>query len=175
MTPTQALLQATSTEGTLASDIRKLIRQGANVNARIGENGLTPLICAATFLNRECIKILIDAGAVVNARTNPDFMGGKTALIQAVRSHRDSGVINDLINAGADLNVADTDGRTALMYAAGMSNNPAIVEILVAEGANINQRDKYGWTALDLAKKNNSNPEIARVLVSMGAKSSGRC
>ena len=169
MTPTQALLKITTTEGTLASDIRSLIRQGANVNART-KDGITPLLNAAMFLNRECIQILIDAGATVNARTNPDFMGGKTALIQAVRSHRDSGIINDLINAGADLNVADTDGRTALMYAAAMSNNPAIVETLVTEGANINQRDKYGWTALDLARKNNSNPAIARLLVEMGAK-----
>ncbi|MBQ6982122.1 MAG: ankyrin repeat domain-containing protein [Synergistaceae bacterium] len=172
MTPTQALLKITTTEGTLASDIRSLIRQGANVNART-KDGITPLLNAAMFLNRECIQILIDAGATVNARTNPDFpdsCGGTTALIQAVRSHRDSGIVNDLINAGADLNVADTDGRTALMYAAAMINNPAIVETLVTEGANINQRDKYGWTALDLARKNNSNPAIARLLVEMGAK-----
>lgn len=173
MTPTNALLQATITKGTLASDIRSLIRQGANVNVRTKE-GITPIQNAAMFLSRECIQILIDAGAVVNARTNPDFNGGTTALIQAVRSHRDSGVINDLINAGADLNVADTSGRTALMYAAAVSNNPEIVRILVAEGAAINQQDNYGWTALDLARKNNSNPAIARLLVEMGAKSSGR-
>lgn len=68
MTPTQAVLQATGTKGTLASDIRKLIRQGANVNART-DDGLTPLIAATTMnLNAECIQLLIDHRAIVNAR-----------------------------------------------------------------------------------------------------------
>ena len=169
MTPTQALFQAVSTKGTLASDIRSLIRQGANVNGRTQE-GLTPLVGAALFLNRECVQILIDAGAVVDVRPNGDYLDGKTALLAAVSNTiNDSGVIQVLIDAGADVNAADTFGRTALMYAAATSNLN-LVETLVREGANINQRDKYGWSALGLAKQNNAKPSIIRFLADMGAK-----
>ena len=71
---------------------------------------------ATMFLNRECVQFLIDAGAIVNAKPHDDFADGKTALLIAVSNTiNDFGVIQVLIDAGADLNVADKYGRTALM------------------------------------------------------------
>jgi serine/threonine protein kinase/ankyrin repeat protein len=69
-----------------------------------------------------------------------------------------------LLQAGCDINAADSNGRTPLMYAARYNRLPA-VRLLLIGGANINARDKSGMTALDLAKQFGAQ-EIIRLLQS---------
>ena len=57
-----------------------------------------------------------------------------------------------LLQAGCDVNAADSNGRTPLMYAARYNRLPA-VRLLLLGGADIKARDKSGMTALDLAKQ----------------------
>ena len=54
-----------------------------------------------------------------------------------------------LLDAGADMNMADTDGRTPLMLAALNKHFKLIKELLVA-GAQINRRDSRGRNALNI-------------------------
>jgi serine/threonine protein kinase/ankyrin repeat protein len=72
-----------------------------------------------------------------------------------------------LLQAGCDINSADSKGRTPLMYAARYRRLTA-VQLLLEAGANVNARDKDGMTALDLAKSW-GNQEIIRLLKRAGA------
>jgi len=72
-----------------------------------------------------------------------------------------------LLQAGCDINAADSNGRTPLMYAA-RYQQPAAVRLLLECGANVNTRDKGGMTALDLAKQF-ANQEFIRLLQRAGA------
>ena len=72
-----------------------------------------------------------------------------------------------LLQAGCDINSADSKGRTPLMYAARYRRLTA-VQLLLEAGANVNARDKDGMTALDLAKSW-GNQEIIRLLQRAGA------
>jgi ankyrin repeat protein len=74
-----------------------------------------------------------------------------------------------LLQAGCDVNAADSNGRTPLMYA-GSYNRPTAVRLLLEKGANIKARDKDGKTALDLAKQL-GNQEIIKLLKSAGGQS----
>ena len=53
-------------------------------------------------------------------------------------------IVNELIQAGADVNLQDKDGRTALM----MASTNKIVDALLSAGANINALNKYGQTLI---------------------------
>ena len=72
-----------------------------------------------------------------------------------------------LLQAGCDVNAADSNGRTPLMYAARYRRG-ATVRLLLERGANIKARDKDGMTALNLAKQF-ANQEIIRQLQRAGA------
>ena len=72
-----------------------------------------------------------------------------------------------LLQAGCDINAADSNGRTPLMYAV-RYQQPAAVRLLLERGANVNARDKGGMTALDLAKQI-ANQDVIGLLRRAGA------
>lgn len=68
---------------------------------------------------------------------------GTTPLILAARLAIE-GMVEDLINADADINAADNSGKTALHWAAAVNNVDA-VNVLLAHGGNRDaQDDKVG-------------------------------
>lgn len=71
-----------------------------------------------------------------------------------------------LIEAHANVNVADNDGRTALIVAA-VAGRTDSVKALLAAHADVNAKTKKGWTALALSQ---DNSEISTVLKSAVAK-----
>lgn len=76
---------------------------------RVGCNGLTPLHRAAIEGSHECLQLLVDLGANVNARNGSDW----TPLHDAVfHGHVSCALI--LINAGADLSAETDDFMTVL-------------------------------------------------------------
>ena len=113
-------------------ELREFLAQpGVDVNARNGiRTGRTPLMYPAC-LSTERVKLLLGAGADVNAASSD----GCTALIDAVTCGA-KGSVEILIAAGADVNKKDNSGHTALWYAMQCSFTDCI-DILMEAGADV--------------------------------------
>ena len=78
--------------------------------------------------------------------------------------------VNDLIQAGADVNLVDEEEATALIYAASSGHNQCVVK-LIETGADVNHIDENGSTALICAMQsdNSSNDNCVSTLIKSGA------
>ena len=100
------------------SEVRAVIRSGADPNA-LDKRGETPLMyAAADNSNAAVITILIEAGADINARGK----NGMTALMYAAEDNANPAVLTALLEAGADAKAKDDGGSTAFDYAANNAN-----------------------------------------------------
>ena len=87
-------------------------------------------------------------------------------LLQAVMRNK-SEIALALIQAGADVNAADSSGRSALHLAV-ERGNPGTIAALMAAKANPNVRDQTGWTPLHHAGAKNQI-DCIRALLAGGA------
>ena len=133
-------------------ELRRLIGAGINPNAQDDE-GNTALIDAAQAPNPEAVKVLLEAGADLEAGDHERA----TPLMWAVRSAFDEcydqalAVVELLLASGADVNARTDSGATALIY--GVSHGlPEVVELLMKAGADVNALTNAGWSALDYAE-----------------------
>lgn len=132
----------------------------ASLEAR-DRRGATPLMHAAAFGNLQTLRLLLDAGADVNARNDFDA----TALLWAAR---DPAKAKLLIERGADVNIQSKQGRTPLMVAALRPGGSATLALLIAKGADIHKKDeRRNSTALTLASSV-GDIEMVRLLLSKG-------
>jgi len=125
-----------------------------------------PINQALAFRCSHTLKMLVDHGADVNART-PDFFlpsfRGITALMQAALVDDEESFFY-LLDHGADVNAKCKTGYTALMMAQlGEIDHPAITKALLAHGARINDKEPGGENAISLAAKK-GNTESLRLL-----------
>ena len=89
-----------------AAEVAEHLESGADPNGLVGP--LTVLMAAAEFPRVEVVKLLLDAGADVNAVAED----GRTALLNAIWSADSSpAVVAALVEAGADLTVTDSEYR----------------------------------------------------------------
>jgi ankyrin repeat protein len=132
----------------------------AEIEVRDGR-GATPLMHAAAFGNLETLKLLLDAGADLNAQNNFDA----TALLWAGRDPEKALL---LIERGANVNVQSRQGRTPLMIASLRRGGSAIVALMLAKGADVRVRSGRGGTALGLAASV-GDAETIKLLLSAGA------
>lgn len=96
----------------------------------------------------------------------PDSATLGLQLIDAVKKgHTD--MVNALLEAGADPNIADSGGRTPLIWAAD-SRQKAIVDALLKANAKPNIADEFGRTALYWAAYRGDR-DIAKALIDTGA------
>ena len=109
---------------------------------------------AAMFGRADMVKLLLEAGADVEARD--EF--GDTALHEAAkRGH--AAVVKLLLEAGADMEARDESGDTALHEAVSDSwvritikrggsveSHAAVVKLLLEHGADVEAKDEDGWT-----------------------------
>jgi ankyrin repeat protein len=140
--------------------VQKLLAAGARVNVA-GESGYTPLMGAINNRKIANAKILIDAGADVNARIPEN---GDTPLTLPLYYKRDSSEgVSLLLAKGANPNTANSVGRSALMLATFGQPISAVKDLLQA-GANVNAQDRNGNTALMAAAEYN-NVEAVKLLL----------
>ncbi len=124
---------------------KSLLQQGADVNSRNPENGLTVLMSAACHGNLEMTQLLVDAGADI---LTADSKTGATPLHKACQGGNLE-IIKLLLDAGAFIDaVTPTMGHSAIMDAL-WYKWPEIVKLLIERGANLNFDTHYGFTLDD--------------------------
>lgn len=153
---------------------RKLVKLGADVNARLkngksspgkfARSGATPFLLASFTADAALMRTLLDLGADA-AIPNED---GCTPLMVACGVGVGGDAANEvagtepevleaaqlLLRLGADVNAVDANGETA-MHGAAYKNLPSVIALLVQRGAKIdvwNRQNKFGWTPLMIAE-----------------------
>ncbi|OLE54691.1 MAG: hypothetical protein AUG51_06980 [Acidobacteria bacterium 13_1_20CM_3_53_8] len=159
------LIKAAS-ENDLAA-VKKLIEEGADVSKRDDETETTALDEAVMHGNRDMVRVLLGAGADVNARTKRK----QTALMR-LDEDGTAALVWDLVSAGARVNARDSDGDTPLIMAAQYSNLE-VVRALISAGANVNATSHSGETAL-MAAAGADEVEIVEALFNAGANINAR-
>ncbi|HUN98464.1 MAG TPA: ankyrin repeat domain-containing protein [Bradyrhizobium sp.] len=139
--------------------LRSLLQQSAGVNTR-DARGETPLQYAAVVGSLDAMKLLIDAGADVNAQNN----SGATALVWSATN---LAKVKLLVAHGANVNAATKRGRTALLIAAMSDNSAGVVQFLLDNGADAKATDFLKTTALRAATLGNDT-ETIRMLIGAG-------
>ena len=130
------------------------------------EGVITPLHCAASVGNIQCLKLLLDAGAILDAGlTTTGF--GKTPLYYAVLSNSIN-CVEELLKRNASINTSQVYTETPLHVAAAMGF-ASCLKLLLDHGADF--RVKFGTaksTPLHLAAED-GNAECAKLLIEAGA------
>jgi len=142
--------------------VKVLLDHGAQVNPAEAWRGQTALMWAAAENHAEVVKLLIARGANINARSsNFDYSsmkpkagsismnwprGGFSALLFAAREGSMES-LRLLLDAGADINLADPDGTTPLLISI-INYHFDIAGLLLERGADIHPADIRGRTAL---------------------------
>ena len=106
--------------------VEQLLSQGADVNSR-SSSGSYALNAAAVSNHHTVIRTLLSHGADVNVQNKQ----GDTPLICATKyAGGDEQTVKLLVEAGTDINIADSVGKTALDYAAmkGQETAMAIIQ-----------------------------------------------
>src|ERR1017187_8190018 len=157
-TPGDTLFQAIRTND--LSYLKAQLAKAADVNTR-GRREMTLLMYAAAFGSPEAVKLLLDSGEDVNAKSSLDA----TALVWAAA---DLPKLRLLMDWGADVNARTKLGRTPLMIAATCDGCAENVRLLLAKGADPKAKDVAGNTPLALAAAA-GDIETMRFLVAKGA------
>jgi serine/threonine-protein phosphatase 6 regulatory ankyrin repeat subunit B len=136
-------------------EVKRLISEGADVNAAEGEDARTPLLFAAKEGHAEIVKLLLASGADVNAAGTY----GYTALYYAIFSG-DEETVKVLVSGGIDVNKgpADEEGDYSTLVYAIWEDNAGMVKAILDAGADINIRDEQGciplyWAAFTSRKE----------------------
>ncbi|XP_026173696.1 B-cell lymphoma 3 protein homolog [Mastacembelus armatus] len=123
--------------------------------------GLTPLHLAVLRGHRDLARMLLDAGADINAM---DVKSGQSPLMHAVESSN-ADMVYFLIENGCDVNSQSYSGNTALHAACGRGQVDT-VRLLLKNGADSSLKNYHNDTPVMVA----TNKKIADVLRGRGSK-----
>ena len=155
----------------------RLIDAGADINAQSNDKW-TALMSASINGHEAVVDKLIEVGVDIHVKgmdTSAKADGididatdvknkGKTALLWA-STYGYEGIVEKLMQAGADINTKNDHGDSALMIAV-ESGHDAVVEKLIEAKADISVTNNDGHTVFDYAKKS-SNANIITLLKSI--------
>ncbi len=158
--------------------VKYLIDKGADVNKQncYGENALA---CVGGRTDPQIVKDLLEAGSDVNMQKYPVLMG-MIPLSMCRRPEEDMLTwwerkehihilenMKMLIEAGANINIQDSEGKTPLIKAV-EEKHVDFVEFLCAAGADLEIKDNSGKTAYDYATEIHdyaaNKPEILEII-----------
>jgi ankyrin repeat protein len=149
--------------------VKLLLGRGANVHAK-NVFGTTALMCAAAAGDMDSVRLLLDAGADINARPNMDvdgfiFGGGRTPLMWAAFLGAEP-LAKLLLERGAKID-AFTQVGSALGQAA-WGGHDGMARLLLDAGAPVDQRDLIAnYTPLHWAASSElSSPALVELLLS---------
>lgn len=154
------------------NQVESLIHSGANVHQHDIKDGWTPLHYAVYVNSLEMCRLLLDAGACINSKTNDGLTPLHFACFDKLFE-----IVELLISAGADLNSQDkriagsirfvcrhVGGFTPLHYTVSVKSYE-ISQLLIDAGANIHSKANDGRTPLHLAYTDIS---MLRLLINAG-------
>jgi len=122
-------------------EVSLFLTAGFSPNTR-NKTGVPLLNTAARSGNREMLGLLISANADVNLKADDR---GTSALMDSVMGKRHK-LVEDLVEAGSDVNITSKSGQSALIVAVGASDKE-MVEILLKAGADPDISDSLGASA----------------------------
>ncbi|XP_012737414.2 B-cell lymphoma 3 protein homolog [Fundulus heteroclitus] len=123
--------------------------------------GLSPLHLAVLQGHQDLSKMLLDAGADINAM---DIKSGQSPLMHAVESNN-ADMVHFLIENGCDVNSQSYSGNTALHISCGRGQVDT-VRLLLKSGADSSLKNYHNDTPVMVAK----NKKITDVLRGRGSK-----
>ena len=129
--------------------------------AATDERGTTDLMRAAAAGDVARVRLLLDAGAPVDAHVEGSIVQDVQAFVALLRFFAEAPPKRDV-------------GYSALMYAA-EAGHADVVDLLLGAGADVKARDQLGHNALLLAVRSvpargiHSNPPIVRSLIAAGS------
>ena len=159
--------------------IRKLLRDYPELVEATDEYGFTPLMRAASWMERkvDVIGAILDAGANVNRQTSEGYTALHCAIdVNGEANLNASDVIAKLVAAGADLKLRQHYGWTPLLCAV-VTGGITEVKSLLAAGADPNETMPFdtlpafnaGRTTLMGALANPDSEDIVLALLQSGA------
>lgn len=152
------LLAAADTGSEAVMDL--LLKAKADPN-RANRRGVTPLAMAIRNRDLKKVRMLVEAGAIVNK----PILGGKMLPIHLAVRTGDREIVRFLLERKANLNRADSEGNTALHYAAAL-NDAGMTSILLRAKANPSIRSKDGKIPADLT----SDEQVRALLAAPSSK-----
>jgi ankyrin repeat protein len=147
-------------------DVRRLLRDGADVDAR-GTGGRTAVTAAAANEHVEVVRALVDAGADVDLqaddRSNPLLLCGENGNVALLR---------EVLRGDPDLGATNRYGGVALIPASDRGHVDMVRALLGTE-IDVDHVNRLGWTALleavILGDGGPAHQEIVRMLLDGGA------
>lgn len=127
-----------------------------------GFSGGTALYLAAKYSYTNIVKLLLNAHADANTKTQNGF----TALYTAIEKNHVA-IVQLLVDAGADVNLTISNGDYPLLPAC-LKGRKEIVEILIQAKSNINSQNPAGFTPLYAAAQGN-HLQVVEVLLKNNA------
>lgn len=141
-------------------DVKSLAREAKDLNAGICQ-GHPALQYATAVGTAEAMRILIKAGADVNAKDSADA----TALMWAVTNIEKTGM---LLEGGAEVNAVSKSGVTPLLIASNNNGSLEIIRLLLLKGADWKVKDATGTTAL-IGAAHSGDLSMVRFFLEKGA------
>lgn len=142
-----------------AESVRALVSElGADLEARDAASSRTPLLLALSERRWEAAHAVVDLGARLTARS---ARTGSALVVAARRAP--AGLLEKMVERGADLEVTDAHGWTPLFHAVAHGNEEGVAALLEL-GADTSVTDGRGLSALDIAIRTKRRPVIESLL-----------
>jgi ankyrin repeat protein len=129
--------------------LREILRADPARASEHAPDGFTPVALASFFGQLEAARVLIAAGADVNAAAKNSL---KVTALHAAVAGRNLEIVKAVLAAGADANAQQQAGFRPI-HEAGTRGDRHLAQLLIAHGADPSLPNDAGVTAADLARE----------------------
>jgi len=143
--------------------VTALVQAGADCTLMAHAAAITPLIVAAAAGEEEMVSLLLAITTDVDALH--DDKSAMSALMAAA-SNGSTLIVSHVLQAGAKVNLRNSDGVTALMHAAVLSHLDVVTQLLES-GADLHATDNDGFDAL-VAAATGGSATVSQLLLDRG-------